>query len=259
MGRMEYGKMIAGCAAALTTQTGKIGYLGPLINDETRRLAASAYLGAQVLLDELPGQGSGRPEVQGHLDRLLVQHPRRHLDPTQVADDFFNGGYDVVISGIDTTEAMVEAGKLAEEGKQVWAIPYDFMGACDEAPDGLPGCAVLQLGSGVSRADHSRYRTATSTRSFQWNGPDWADINNPDTQRVGFVKGDGPEPPMPPPSWTSSSPIWPAVSTCGPARSTCRTAPPTWPTAKWRPISRSGTCRSCSKAWKARASPSSAR
>ena len=47
MGQMEYGKMIAGCAAALTTQTGKIGYLGPLINDETRRLAASAYLGAK--------------------------------------------------------------------------------------------------------------------------------------------------------------------------------------------------------------------
>ena len=39
MGRMEYGKMIAGCSAALTTKTGKIGYLGPLINDETRRLA----------------------------------------------------------------------------------------------------------------------------------------------------------------------------------------------------------------------------
>jgi simple sugar transport system substrate-binding protein len=28
MGRMEYGKEIAGCAAALTTQTGKIGFLG---------------------------------------------------------------------------------------------------------------------------------------------------------------------------------------------------------------------------------------
>ena len=47
MGRMEYGKMIAGVAAALTTQTGKIGYLGPLINDETRRLASSVYLGAR--------------------------------------------------------------------------------------------------------------------------------------------------------------------------------------------------------------------
>jgi len=42
MGRMEYMKEIAGCAAALTTQTGQIGYLGPLINDETRRLSSSA-------------------------------------------------------------------------------------------------------------------------------------------------------------------------------------------------------------------------
>jgi len=47
MGKMEYAKMMAGFAAALTTQTGKIGYLGPLINEETRRLAASAYLGAK--------------------------------------------------------------------------------------------------------------------------------------------------------------------------------------------------------------------
>ena len=38
-------------------------------------------------------------------------------DPTQVADNFFNQGYDVVISGIDTTEALVEAGKLAD-GRQ---------------------------------------------------------------------------------------------------------------------------------------------
>ena len=44
--RMEY-KAIAGCAAALKTETGAIGYLGPVINDETRRLASSAYLGAR--------------------------------------------------------------------------------------------------------------------------------------------------------------------------------------------------------------------
>ena len=42
MGRMEYGKMMAGFAAALTTKTGKIGYIGPLISEETRRLAACA-------------------------------------------------------------------------------------------------------------------------------------------------------------------------------------------------------------------------
>ena len=55
MGRMEYGKMIAGCAAALTTQTGSIGYLGPLINDETRRLANSVYLGARYCYEEYRG------------------------------------------------------------------------------------------------------------------------------------------------------------------------------------------------------------
>jgi len=53
MGKMEYGKMMAGCSAALTTQTGKIGFLGPLINDETRRLAASAYLGAKYCWESM--------------------------------------------------------------------------------------------------------------------------------------------------------------------------------------------------------------
>ena len=56
MGTMEYGKMMAGCAAALTTQTGQIGYLGPLINYETRRLAASAYLGARHCYESMPAR-----------------------------------------------------------------------------------------------------------------------------------------------------------------------------------------------------------
>ena len=47
MGKMEYGKMIAGCAAAIQSENGKISFLGPLINDETRRLANAAYLGAK--------------------------------------------------------------------------------------------------------------------------------------------------------------------------------------------------------------------
>ena len=47
MGRMEDMKVIAGCAAALATESGHIGYVGPLINFETRRLAASTYQGAR--------------------------------------------------------------------------------------------------------------------------------------------------------------------------------------------------------------------
>ena len=31
----------------------------------------------------------------------------------------------------------------------------------------------------------------TFKAGFEWNGPDWKDINNPDTSAVGFVKGEG--------------------------------------------------------------------
>jgi simple sugar transport system substrate-binding protein len=52
------------------------------------------------------------------------------LDPTKVVNDFFTAGSDVVISGIDTPEAIVEAGKAQAAGKAVFAIPYDFKDAC---------------------------------------------------------------------------------------------------------------------------------
>ena len=81
MGQMEYGKMIAGCAAALATQTGSIGYLGPLINDETRRFVNSAYLGARYCWENYLGKDPRRPELRRQLDRLLVQHPGRHARP----------------------------------------------------------------------------------------------------------------------------------------------------------------------------------
>ena len=77
MGRMEYGKMMAGFAAALTTQTGKIGYLGPLINEETRRLAASAYLGARYAWETVLKKDPQDLDIPGDLDRFLVQYPRR--------------------------------------------------------------------------------------------------------------------------------------------------------------------------------------
>ncbi len=47
----------------------------------------------------------------------------------------FNGGADVIISGIDTTEAIVKAGQRADKGEQVWAIPYDYEGACALKPE----------------------------------------------------------------------------------------------------------------------------
>jgi simple sugar transport system substrate-binding protein len=31
----------------------------------------------------------------------------------------------------------------------------------------------------------------TFTAEWQWYGPDWADLNNPDTSGIGYLKGDG--------------------------------------------------------------------
>lgn len=188
MGRMEYGKMIAGCAAALTTQTGQIGYLGPLINDETRRLASSAYLGARYCTDEYRGGGDLGFSV--NWIGFWFNIPGVTLDPTQVTNDFFDGGVDVVISGIDTTEALVRAGQRADAGEDVWAIPYDFEGACSEAPGiclGVPyfnwGPAYLDTAKSVIQGDFSA--------EWQWVGPDWDDMNNPNTSAIGWESGTG--------------------------------------------------------------------
>jgi simple sugar transport system substrate-binding protein len=189
MGRMEYGKMMAGCAAALTSQTGKIGYLGPLINDETRRLASSAYLGAKYCWSEVLGKDPAALAFKVTWIGFWFNIPGVTSDPTQVADDFFNSGYDVVLSGIDTTEALVEAKKMHDAGQSVWAIAYDYKDNCSVAPEICLGVPYFNWGPAYLATIQTAI-DGTWTEGFQWNGPDWQDINNPDTSAVGFVKGD---------------------------------------------------------------------
>ena len=188
MGRMEYGKMMAGCAAALTSKTGKIGYLGPLINDETRRLASSAYLGAKYCWTNYLGKDDSELSFKVTWIGFWFNIPGVTSDPTQVADDFYNSGYDVVISGIDTTEAVAEAKKLSTTDNPVWAIPYDYVGACEEGADVCLGVPYFNWGPAYLTAIQNA-QAGTFTASFEWNAPDWADINNPDTSAIGFEKG----------------------------------------------------------------------
>ena len=81
MGRMYYGKMIAGCAAALTSETGELAYLGPLINDETRRLASSVYLGAQYCWEE-SGKDLADLSMEVNWIGFWFNIPGVTLDPT---------------------------------------------------------------------------------------------------------------------------------------------------------------------------------
>jgi simple sugar transport system substrate-binding protein len=190
MGRMYYGKMIAGCAAALKTETGRIAYLGPLINHETRRLTNSAYLGAQYCYENYRGMDPNELEFEVNWIGFWFNIPGLTLDPTEVANDFINNGADVIISGIDTTEALVVAGQRAGEGETVWAVPYDFLGACEEAPEICLGVPYFNWGPAYVETVQSVI-DGTWEQSWDWNGPDWEDINNLDTTAIGYEFGDG--------------------------------------------------------------------
>ena len=188
MGRMEYGKMMAGFCAALTTQTGKIAYLGPLINEETRRLAASCYLGARYAWEKVLKKDPKDLTFQVTWIGFWFNIPGVTADPTQVANNFYDTGHDVIISGIDTTEALVVAGQKRKQGKKVWAIPYDYVGACEGGSEVCLGVPYFNWGPSyvgfIKEAMSGKWQA-----KWVWNGPDWKDINNPDTSAVGFKPG----------------------------------------------------------------------
>jgi len=190
MGRMPDMKAIAGCAASLATETGKIAYLGPLINFETRRLTASAYLGARYCYENYRGLDPDDLGYEVTWIGFWFNIPGVTLDPTEVVTGFFDGGVDVVISGIDTTEGIVVAGQRADQGEKVWAVPYDYEGGCEEKPEiclGVPffnwGPAYLATAQAVS--------DGTFTQSWEWNPAYWDNLTDEDKSHVGWVDGPG--------------------------------------------------------------------
>jgi simple sugar transport system substrate-binding protein len=190
MAEMEYGKMIAGCAAGLKTATGSIGYVGPLINDETRRFVNAAYLGARYCYENYRGEDPAALRFAVNWIGFWFHIPGVTLDPTQVTNEFLDGGSDVVMSGIDTTEVIVRTGQRAAADEAVWAVPFDYRDACAEAPFICLGVPYFNWGPSYLEVAQSVI-DGTFAPSFQWIGPDWTDINNPDTSMVGYIKGEG--------------------------------------------------------------------
>ncbi len=187
-GKMEYGKMMAGFVAAMTTRTGKIGYLGPLINEETRRLTASCYLGAKYAWEKVLKKKPEDLKFQVTWIGFWFNIPGVTADPTQVAQNFFNTGHDVIVSGIDTTEAIVVAKQKRQEGKQVWAVPYDYIGGCEGASEACLG--VPYFNWGPSYVKQVKSAMAGNWKSeWLWLDPDWKNINNHDTSTIGFAAG----------------------------------------------------------------------
>lgn len=188
MARMEYGMLLTGFTAAMASQTGKIGYLGPIINDETRRLANSAYLGAVHAWSKVRGYPLSGLKFQVSWIGFWFNIPGVTADPTQVAGKFFNQGFDVVISGLDTPEALAVAAQRRKTGAKVFALAYDYREGCNAGPEACLGVPFYNWGPAYLKTVQA-VRAGTWKPSFEWNDPDWKDLNNPDTSAIGFTFG----------------------------------------------------------------------
>jgi len=189
MPQMEYGEMIGGCAAALSSENGKIGFVGPLINDETRRYVNAFYLGAKHCWTEYLGKAPEDLELKVTWIGFWFNIPGFTADPTLVSDEFLNAGYDVLASGLDTTEALVQTEAAVAAGGKAWAVAYDYEAACDEAPSICLGVRYFNWGPHYVQVVKA-VQEGTFTPYWEFGALDWADINNKDTSSVGFHKGD---------------------------------------------------------------------
>ena len=190
MSQMPWGKLIDGCAAALMTETGQIGYIGPLINEETRRLVNSTYLGAEYCYETYREMDPAELEFSVTWIGFWFNIPGVTLDPTEETNAFFDNGVDVVISGIDTTEALVVAAQRAEGDESVFAIPYDYRLACEEAPEVCLGVPYYNWGPAYL-AEVQAVVDGTWEQGWKWNPPYWEDLSDLTQTAVGFEFGEG--------------------------------------------------------------------
>ncbi len=184
-------KAISGCAAAAATETGQIAYLGPLINDETRRLTNAAYLGAQYCWTEYLGNDPADLTFTVDWIGFWFNIPGVTKDPTQVADNFYNSGYDVVISGIDTTEGLIQAQAATDAGNEVFNVAYDYEFACDEAPEVCLGVPFFNWRPTYLAISES-VLDGTYEQQWLWPEPNYeAGINDLEASDSGFLPGPG--------------------------------------------------------------------
>jgi len=160
------------------------------LDGHCRRLAASAYLGARYAWTEVLGKKAEDLKFKVSWIGFWFNIPGVTTDPTQVAGSFFDGGYDVVISGIDTPEAVTVARQKRDQGRDAWAIPYDFEKACEGQGPACLGVPYFNWGPGFLRMAKA-VQAGTWKQDFQWDAPDWANINDRDASPVGFMAGEG--------------------------------------------------------------------
>jgi simple sugar transport system substrate-binding protein len=190
MAMSEWPRLIAGCAAALTTETGQLGYIGPLINAETRRVAASAYLGARYCWENYRMEDPADLTFEITWIGFWFAIPGVTLDTTEESHAFFDRGFDVVMSGLDTTEMVVVAGQRAAEGETVFSMAYNSKQGCDQAPETCLGVPFYHWGT-TYLPMVAEVIDGTWEQSWDWVTPYFEDLADEALNITGYQVGDG--------------------------------------------------------------------
>jgi simple sugar transport system substrate-binding protein len=189
MAMSEWPRLISGCTAALMSDTGKIGYIGPLINAETRRVAASAYLGAQYCWENIAGKDLADLQFEITWIGFWFAIPGVTLDVTEESNAFFDRGFDVVMSGIDTTEMVAVASQRSAEGERVFSMAYNSRLGCDQGPESCLGVPFYNWGVGFLPIAQAVI-DGTWEPSWDWLRPNFEDLNDDATNITGYQFGD---------------------------------------------------------------------
>jgi simple sugar transport system substrate-binding protein len=109
-------------------------------------------------------------------------------DPAAVTDELIDRGADVIMSGIDTLEPLNVVATHAAAGAMVWAVPYDYEGACASAPDVCLGVPYFNWRPGYLRLAE-QVMAGEWEPTWEWEDPFWPNINDLQQSPVGFSRG----------------------------------------------------------------------
>lgn len=199
---------VAGCAAGLATQTGRVGYLGAVPDDQSRRFASAAYLGANYCY-HVYGAGSessgaemeciitdvgvvcqtGGP-LQFEVAWVGSQASGVVWSPAEATRQLISNGADVVLSQTDLVGQMPAVAQQAAGGARVLGAPYGHVSACDAAAEvclGVPfyswGSLYLEIAQAV--------KAGTWSPAWEWRGPQWSALADRNVTPVGWISGPG--------------------------------------------------------------------
>lgn len=138
--RLEDAYYLAGLAAARTTRTHRLGFIGPDLHAQPIRFANAFLLGARridpAIRLEIRWMGSW-------FDAGPADDHSRHLEE-RLTQELVASGCDVIAHDLDSARVAIEVEREAKAGRRVFSLANDTVEQCDRAPTSCIGTTTRQ-------------------------------------------------------------------------------------------------------------------